>query len=232
MYLESALLGCVVGAAGTVIGGILAMIIGRRVKAPRPFMAFAGGMMIAVVFFDMFLESAALGGISAMCGGGAAGGIFFAMFSPLFSHNDHPSLYTTGILVLIGIALHNLPEGLAVGSSLAFSQQLAFSLALLMLVHNIPEGVAVCLPLRLSGMSIVKVLLLSLVTGLPTAVGAVIGTAVGTISDNMIAVCIAFAGGAMLYISLKELIPAGGEKKRTLYALLGLSVGFIMTTFI
>lgn len=232
MYLQSALIGCIVGAAGTVIGGIFAILISSRIKSSLPFMAFAGGIMISVVFFDMFAQSAAFGGVLAMCGGAVLGGVVFAFISPVISHKQERSLYSVGIMVLIGIALHNLPEGLAIGSSLVQSETMAFSLALLMLMHNIPEGLAVCLPLRLSGMPIFKVLLLALLTGLPTAAGAVIGTAVGTISKEMIAVCISFAGGAMLYISLKELIPAAGKKKRALPSILGLIVGFVMTIFI
>ena len=232
MYFQSVLMGAVVGTAGTVLGGVIAMIIGKRVKASRPFLAYAGGLMIAVVFFDMFLESAALSGVFIMCAGAAAGGIVFALISPFISHDHEHSLYSTGILVLIGIAMHNLPEGLAIGSSLAESERLALVLSLLLLVHNIPEGLAVCLPLRLSGMSVFKILSLAFLTGLPTAAGALVGTAVGSISREMIALCISFAGGAMLFISLKELIPAVDEKKRALFALLGLSTGFIMTTFI
>lgn len=251
MYLQSALIGSIVGAAGTVVGGVIAMLIGNRVKESRPFLAFAGGMMIAVVFFDMLIESVHFGGLITMCVGATLGGIFFALVSPLFEKPPHRyprdrpgtprreprkqnghALHAMGILVLFGIALHNLPEGLAIGSSLVENQRLAFTLALLMLVHNVPEGLAVCLPLRLSGMQVLKVLGLAFLTGLPTALGAVIGTAVGTISKQMIAVCIAFAGGAMLYISLKELIPAAGKKSRAMFALLGLSVGFIMTVVI
>lgn len=231
MYLLSAILGSVVGAVGTALGGVLALLIGKRASEPRPFLAFAGGMMIAVVFFDMLLESAELGGLYYMCGGAAAGGIFFALAEPIFSHDTQPTLYSTGILVLVGIALHNLPEGLAVGSSLVESRQIAISLSLLMLVHNIPEGVAVCLPLRLSGVSVARVIVLSLLTGLPTALGALVGTAIGSISREMISVCIAFAGGAMLYISLKELIPAAGKNK-AFCALLGVCIGFFMTILI
>jgi ZIP family zinc transporter len=231
MYFKSVLLGAVVGAAGTVVGGVIAMLIGGRVREPRPFLAFAGGMMIAVVFFDMLIESAQVGSVWTMVGGAAAGGAFFALASPLASHEETPSLRAMGILVLAGIALHNLPEGLAIGSSLVENERIALSLSLLMLVHNVPEGVAVCLPLRLSGMRIAKILWLAFLTGIPTAAGALIGTAVGSISLEMISLCISFAGGAMLYISLKELIPAAGEKK-ALFALLGLCFGFFMTMLV
>ena len=231
MFIESAVIGVVVGALGTVAGGLLALLIGKRVKEPRPFLAFAGGMMIAVVFFDILIESTQLAGISVMLIGAAAGGIFFAVAAPLFSHEETPTMYQMGIFVLVGIALHNLPEGLAIGSVLVENQSMAFSLALLMLVHDVPEGVAVCLPLRLSGMPVRRVFVYAFITAVPTAAGAVLGTAVGAISREMIAGCMAFAGGAMLYISLRELIPAAGKQK-ALPALLGLAVGFLMTTIV
>jgi hypothetical protein len=94
------------------------------------------------------------------------------------------------------------------------------------------SGIAVGLPLKLSGMSIAKVLWISFATGMPTAVGSILGTAVGCISREMIALCISFAGGAMLYISLKELIPAAGKKNKAFYALIGICLGFILTTIV
>jgi len=230
MYIESGILGVVVGALGTVIGGALAMLIGGRVREPRPFLAFAGGMMMAVVFFDMLIESAEVGSVWTMCCGAVAGGVFFALVAPLLPHGQD-SMQTVSVLVLLGIALHNLPEGLAIGSTLVKSEQAALSLALLMLVHDIPEGVVVCLPLKLSGMRVRRVFFLAFLTAVPTALGTVIGTAMGSISPEMISLCVAFAGGAMLYISLKELIPAAGEKK-ALYALLGLCFGFFMTMLV
>ena len=157
MYLESTLLGALVGSVGTAVGGLLAIAIGqRRADLPRLLMAFAGGVMTAVVFFDLFIESADMSNILTMSIGAAAGGIFMALLSPVFT-KDH-SMASVGILILIGIALHNLPEGLAVGSSLAASPKFAISLSLLMILHNIPEGLAVCLPLRLSGMPAAKML--------------------------------------------------------------------------
>ncbi|MGE5496335.1 MAG: ZIP family metal transporter [Burkholderiales bacterium] len=232
MYVQSGIIGCVVGATGTLIGGVIALLIGKKVTEPRPFLAIAGGMMIAVVFFDMLIESALLCGVFVMAGGAVIGGSVFAMLSPLFLHEESKSMYTMGLLVLIGIAFHNLPEGLAIGSTLVESKRLALSLSLLMLVHDIPEGIAVGLPLKLSGASVAKVLFLSFMTGMPTALGSLLGTAVGTISREMIALCISFAGGAMLYISLKELIPSAGKEHKLFYSMLGLCLGFIMTTLV
>jgi len=152
MYFISLCLGTVVGAAGTVLGGAAAMLIGKRSTEPRVFLAFAGGLMVSVVVFEMLMESAVLGGILTMCSGAVSGAVFFALLSPLVIRTKSPTLYSTGLLVLAGIALHNLPEGIAIGSSLVHSKGFAISLSLLMLAHNVPEGIAVCLPLRLSGL--------------------------------------------------------------------------------
>lgn len=235
MYVVSLCLGVAVGAVGTVLGGVAALLIGKRAPEPQLFLGFAGGMMVAVVFFDMFLESAALGGVLTMCAGAAAGAVFFALISPLIAHEEQPSLYATGLLVLAGIALHNLPEGVAIGSALVENNKMAASLSLLILVHDIPEGIAVCLPLRLYGLPVRRVFFLAFLTAVPTAAGAVIGTALGQISGEMIAACIAFAGGAMLYISLKDLIPAaghGGKQKKALCAALGICFGFFVTMLV
>ncbi len=230
MYIESGIIGVVVGALGTIIGGALAMLIGGRVKEPRPFLAFAGGMMIAVVFFDMLIESAEISSVWTMCAGAAAGGIFFALISPLLPHGEN-SLKSVSILVFAGIALHNLPEGLAIGSTLVESERAALSLSLLMLVHDIPEGIVVCLPMRLFGLKAKRIFFLAFLTAVPTALGTLLGTAVGSISPEMISLCISFAGGAMLFISLKELIPAAGKQK-ALYALLGICFGFFVTALV
>ncbi len=237
MYFISLCLGTVVGAAGTVLGGAAAMLIGKRSAEPRVFLAFAGGLMVSVVVFEMLMESSVLGGILTMCSGAVSGAVFFALLSPLVIRTKSPTLYSTGLLVLAGIALHNLPEGIAIGSSLVHSKGLAISLSLLMLAHNVPEGIAVCLPLRLSGLPAGRVLGLAFLTGLPTAAGAVMGTAVGQISGEMIAFCIAFAGGAMLFISLKELIPAANhcadrKQNKTLCAAIGICTGFLVTSFL
>lgn len=236
MYLESLFLGAFVGTAGTMLGGAAAVFFGKRASDPRTFLSFAGGMMVAVVFFDMLAESAEIGGIYIMCGGAVTGAVFFSLISPLISRGDDLSLYSTGILVIIVIAVHNLPEGLAIGSSLARGERFAQSLSLLLLAHNVPEGIAASLPLHLSGVRVKRVLLISGLTGLPTAAGSIIGTALGQISGEMIAACISSAGGAMLYISLKELIPSNrGAKKaqnNKLCAIMGFCTGFFITVLV
>ena len=60
---------------------------------------------------------------------------------------EHQHLYSTGVLVALGIAIHNLPEGLAVFLSGLTDIHLGISLAIAIAIHNIPEGIAICIPI-------------------------------------------------------------------------------------
>lgn len=235
MLLESLFLGAIVGMAGTLMGGASAVFLSSHSLSPHAYLSFAGGIMVSVVVFEMLPQSAHTAGIFIAGGGAIAGGMFFALLSPIISTNDR-SLYSTGILVITAIALHNFPEGLAIGASFASGIQHAFPLSLLLLIHNIPEGIAACLPLCLSGVSAKRVLFLTALTGLPTAAGSVLGTAISQISGEIKSACISFSAGAMLYISLKELIPAKNfakkEPKSILYSAFGFCIGIIITMLV
>jgi len=108
---------------------------------------------------------------------------------------------------LLGITAHNIPEGMVIGAGMAASPALGASLALSILLHDIPEGAAVALPLRASGRGTGYVLLTTLASGLPTGVGAVLGSALGGLSEVMLGASLAFAAGAMLWVSLGALLP-------------------------
>ena len=79
--------------------------------------------------------------------------------------------------------------------------------AVLIAVHNIPEGMAISAPLASGGVTAWKTVLLTALAGAATIAGAVIGLAVGGISQLAIAVCMGIAGGAMLYVTFGEIVP-------------------------
>jgi len=120
-------------------------------------------------------------------------------------------LLKAGMLMAIGIALHNLPEGFAVGSGFEASAKLGFTISGVIIIHDIPEGIAMAVPMRAGGISKLKTFAYTILSGVPMGIGAFLGAALGNISSQMIAVCLGFAGGAMLYIVLGEMIP---ESKR------------------
>ena len=110
------------------------------------------------------------------------------------------NLIKTGILVGIGLPLHNFPEGLAIGSGISASPTLGFSLALVIAFHDIPEGISMAVPMKAGGMGIIKTLLITFLSGVPTAIGAYFGMIIGSISKTAVASCLAFAAGTMSYI--------------------------------
>lgn len=127
------------------------------------------------------------------------------------THHHHAHAKTngklvhTGILLAAGMAIHNLPQGVAIGGTV--SAGIGGALALLLLLHNIPEGMAMAVPLKVGGMPYGKIALIALLAALPTVAGALIGAAIAGISETVIGASIAFAGGAMMYLTLRELIP-------------------------
>lgn len=166
-------------------------------------------------------------------------------------HADHykkhelanSKLFIAGLVMMSAIALHNLPEGMVIGASYAAEENLidtlfassGFIMAIVIGLHNIPEGMAVSVPLISGGMGKVKACLLTALSGLPTVIGAVIGYALGGISDIMLVLSLGFASGAMLYVVFGELLPEAVlmcKSKLPAFSLfVGVLSGFLLVMF-
>src|SRR5699024_5745954 len=86
-------------------------------------------------------------------------------------NNDQNSrLIKTGIVLGIGIALHNIPEGVAIGVSFGADKRLGYTIALIMLIQNIPEGMAMAAPLHIGGVSRLKTLGITAISGVPMGI--------------------------------------------------------------
>lgn len=120
---------------------------------------------------------------------------------------DKKSLLKAGLIMLLAIAFHNLPEGMAIGASGASNSQTGILVAIIIAVHNIPKGMAISAPLASGGVKGWKTILLTALAGAATVVGALIGLAVGGISQLASGICMGLAGGAMLYVTFCEILP-------------------------
>lgn len=116
------------------------------------------------------------------------------------------SLLKTGIIVSIGLAIHNIPEGLAIGSGFEASIKLGLGLAIAICLHDVPEGISMAVPMKNGGMKIWKIILYVVLSGIATGIGALIGAIVGSLSLKIISICLSFAAGAMLYIVSRRII--------------------------
>lgn len=145
--------------------------------------------------------------------------------------NTKNNLLKTGIIISIGLAIHNFPEGLAIGSGFEASIKLGLSLAIAICFHDIPEGISMAVPMKNGGMKVSKVIYYVVLSGVTTGIGAFIGAIIGTISQEIIAICLAFAAGAMIYIVSGELTPESNKLYQGRMSAIGNILGFIIGVF-
>ena len=133
------------------------------------------------------------------------------------------SFIKSGILLGLGIALHNFPEGLAIGSGFAASDSIGLSLAIVIGLHDMPEGIAMAVPLRIGGYNRVKILGYTILAD-TYRYWCLYRSPVGKYIPCIYIFVFRFAGGAMLYITCGELIP----KTQTLYKGRATMVGMLV----
>ena len=208
--LKTTLLGLFFGTFGTTIGGLIGVTFKNMSNRFLSFiLEFAAGLMIAIVCFDLVPQALELANLSTTFLGIIIGVISMILCDNVIKNNynenkrikqKNNSLLKTGIIVGIGLALHNFPEGLAIGSGFGASYKLGISLALAIALHDIPEGISMAVPMKSGGMKKSKALFYTFASGLTTGLGAFFGAIVGNISQSLISICLSFAAGAMLYI--------------------------------
>lgn len=228
--------GFIVGILGTGIGGVLALsLVSPNKRLLSLLIGVTSGIMLSVVTFELLPESYLIGGLIPQ-----VIGILIGIVLIIFIENNFPISHSnvnlpskndflrTGIIMGLGIAIHNLPEGMAIGSGFVFTAEVGMKVAIVTILHNVPEGIAMATPLRVSGFSKLKVVSLTILSGIPTGIGAFIGALLGNFSDSFIALCLAFAGGTMLYITCGELIPHSKNIYKGRTSTIGLVIGFII----
>lgn len=138
-----------------------------------------------------------------------------------------PKLFKTGMLLAIGITIHNLPEGIAIGAGYMHTPQFGYFIALAILLHNIPEGIATALPLCQSGVTKWTAFRTAFFSGLVEPIGALVAAIFLSTFQVMVPFALAFAGGVMMFITLDELIPAAREHGHHHYVAVGIILGSI-----
>lgn len=213
-------------------------------------LGFAAGVMLAATFWSLLspaiemAESLELTSWLIVSLGVIAGGLLLFIGDKVFdyytkknkkSHNQNMNIKRCAMLIT-SITLHNIPEGMAIGvafGSLGYGLEGATLGAALMLaigigIQNFPEGAAVSLPLRREGMSRTKAFLIGNLSGVVEPISAVIGAILVIKIRILLPILLAFAGGAMIYVVVQELIPESQQnEKKDLMALFTI-FGFII----
>lgn len=222
------IIGTLVGVLGTSLGGVISLFIKETNKIMSFLLGLTGGFMLFISTFHLIPESFYVSGNILITIMGIALGLVLIILIELYINiiGNNPYIKSS-ILLGISIAVHNFPEGLALGSSFWTMSNLGPTLALAMLVHNIPEGVAMAVPLKINKESPLKIIFYTLIIGIPTGIGAFLGGYLGTFSPYIIGLCLSFSGGTMLYIICDEIIPNAKSLNKGSVSSIGVILGFV-----
>lgn len=255
----SSVISIVVIFLGTTLGSLLVFFIKRELsdKWSSIILGFAGGIMMAAALLGLIvpaIEESKVGvyeNISFLppLVGFLLGGILLWGLDKMTPHmhlvgggveGAENKNISNELKFFLAVTIHNIPEGLSVGFAaglaLANPGNSAYAFAVLALaigiaIQNVPEGLAVSVPLYSKGMKKGKSFLYGLGSGVVEPIAAVIGLFVAQISGTVTPWLLAFAGGAMIYVILDELIPESRKKGFEHFALWSFMTGFaIMMT--
>lgn len=142
-------------------------------------------------------------------------------------HGHNRNLDKT-LLIVLAIAMHKLPEGMAAGVGFNMEDTAdAWSVVLGISIQNIPEAMIVIAPLLVAGVSRLRAGIAALVISLLEIAGVWLGYALGAISQMVLPLMLAFVGGLMLYVVSDEMIPETHSHGYHKYATYALMLGFL-----
>ena len=228
----------VISCLATGLGAIPVHFVKNHSKFLRSFSsAFAAGMMISASVFSLAEEGIALKTKIPLAPyevilGLLLGALFFWETAKLVErmHLDHHKLAQgvsqKGVLLFIAMFVHSIPEGIAIGVGFATGNfHFGLIMAIAIGVHNIPEGIAVSLPLKKGGSSTPRCAWASILTSLPQPILAAPAALLAWFFEPFLPLGLGFAGGAMLYLVVAEMLPEAIEEGGKTLASWGVMVG-------
>ena len=244
--------GLLIPFAGTTLGAACVFFMRNNLgeMVQRALTGFAAGVMVAASIWSLLLpamEQAADMGrwsfVPAVVGFWL--GIFFLLgLDRLIPHLHRGSAEAEGIksslgkttMLTLAVALHNIPEGMAVGVVFAgammenstVSMAGAIALAIGIAIQNFPEGAIISAPLAASGTSKGKAFACGTLSGVAEPVGAILTILVTSLVTPVLPYILAFAAGAMIYVVIEELIPESRSDEHSNVGTVGAALGFAL----
>jgi ZIP family zinc transporter len=245
--MHAALLGGSTAAAATALGTLPVLFSQNFSKRTYDgFLGFGAGVMLGATAFSLVIpalaaarssgagpwEASLLAGVGIMVGAGAILLMSRATApAEVLTDDAHGSSLRRAWLFVTAVALHNMPEGLAIGVAYAgIDIEKAHSLMTGVSIQDVPEGLVVALALRTVGYSRLTSVGLGIASGLIEPVAAAFGVALIGIAGGMLPVALAAAGGAMLFVIVNDVIPEMRENGNGTSATIALIFGFILMT--
>lgn len=201
-------------------------------------LSFASGVMICVSILDLLPESLKLFNedfnifvsILLFLIFLIIGMITTLTINKLLPENDN--LYKVGIISMLAIILHNIPEGILTLITSMVNKKLGLSLAFSLAMHNIPEGISISVPIYYSTKSKGKAFLYTFVSAISEPFGAVIAYLFlrNIVNSLFIGILFSLVTGIMIYISIFELIPQAKKynENKLLYTFFVIGILFML----
>jgi len=242
-----ALAGSGVAALATALGALPALFVREiSVRWEDIMLGFGAGVMAAAASFSLILPGVAAGteilgskpaGAAIVAAGLLLGALFLLLADKAVPH-EHLSAGRHGPdwmhlrrvwLMVFAIALHNFPEGMAIGVGFSGGDtSVGVPLAAAIAIQDIPEGLVVAVALRTVAYAPWQAALAGALTGLAEPLGAIIGVALTSGFAPLYPAGLGFAAGAMIWVVSHEIIPETHRKGHEQAATLGLIGGFVV----
>ena len=224
---------------GTVLGSASVFFLReqKNLFVQRALTGFAAGVMVAASIWSLLVpameQSGAMGQWAFVpAAAGFWAGILFLLFLDRMVPHLHlnsgqaegpGSHLSRRAMLVLAVALHNLPEGMAVGVVYAgwlsgnegITAMGALALSLGIAIQNFPEGAIISMPLRAEGAGQGKAFLYGVLSGAVEPVGAAVTIMAAGLVVPFLPSLLSFAAGAMIYVVVEELIPEMSEGKHS-----------------
>lgn len=237
---------------GTVLGSGFVFFLKSRMNRTlqRSLTGFAAGVMVAASIWSLIIpamdQSAHMGKLAFLPAaiGVWVGFLFLLLLDYIIPHlhlnsncpEGAPCNLGKSTMMVLAVALHNLPEGMAVGVVAAgwltgtesISAAAALALSLGIALQNLPEGAIISMPLKSNGMKRGRAFGYGVLSGVIEPVGAIITILLANLVVPTLPYLLSFSAGAMLYVVVEELIPEMSEGEHSNIGTVFFAVGFTL----
>jgi len=237
---------------GTTLGSAMVFLMKNKLnkKVEKILLGFASGVMIAASVWSLLIPSIDMANEQGKAAwvpaavGFILGIVFLLALDSIIPHLHIESDKPEGIkaklkkttMMVFAVTLHNIPEGMAVGVSLAgalmentgITMAGAFALAVGIAIQNFPEGAIISMPLRAEGMSKWKAFIYGTLSGIVEPIGAIITILLTKTIVPILPYLLSFAAGAMIYVVVEELIPESQAGEHSNIGTIGVAMGFVI----
>ncbi len=247
------MIGILIPLVGTTLGAACVFIMKKEINAlvNKGLLGFASGVMIAASVWSLIIPAINMSSnMGKLAFAPAAIGIlvgigFMLTLDTIIPHLHYNNDKEEGLkskkirkttMLVLAVALHNIPEGMAVGVVFAgvISQESTITMAGALIlsigiaIQNFPEGAIISMPLRSEGMSKSKSFLYGFLSGVVEPIGAVLTILFSTTIQPLMPYLLSFAAGAMIYVVVEELIPEASVGEHSNIGTIGFGLGFVI----